>query len=301
GAGGGIALLGTSNVSITGGFVANNESLLRGGGIFVAEDSRIQISERTEILDNVVGFQVPINEFVERMPGLGGGIFSVGTLLIKDARITDNASDGSGGGVYVADGYTRLDNVGVRRNQANISGGGLAFTGGIGLIRNSVIGGPGGIDANFAGVRGADDPIGTGGGISVSGDAIRVRVDDGSIAVNVATLSGGGIHASAGIISLVNDVQVRFNRAQLTDGGGVFIDGATSFAAVDAVFEDNAARDGAGIFNNEGRLFLSGSLVTDNDARRVAGGVFTRDFVGLVDTDISGNTAVRDADFFQEV
>ena len=296
GFGGGIALLGTANVTVIGGSIVGNRSFFQGGGISVAEESRITISGGARIANNEVSF----GDFFDR-DSLGGGIYSAGALLIDDVVIANNTSSDFGGGVYVAGGYTRIDNSTIIGNRAAVSGGGLAITGGIGLVRNTAVGGADAASGNFAGVPGAENQIGTGGGISVSGDAIRFRVDGGEIVGNAATLSGGGIHASAGIVSLVNGVQVTNNRALRADGGGVYTDGVTRFAAVDAVFEDNAARDGAGLFNNEGRLFLSGSFINDNDARRVAGGVYNRDFVRLADTDISGNTALRDADFFEEV
>ena len=295
GTGGGVALLGTANVRIVGGIIENNEALLGGGGVHVAESSRIQISG-TAIENNQSG----LLRFSDGIDSRGAGIYTEGTLLIDDASIATNFSDGFGAGIFVDGGYTRVSDSTITGNRANISGGGLAAAGGIVLLRDTAIGGADAEFGNFAGVAQGADPNGAGGGIFVSDDVIRLRVDGGVIANNAASLTGGGINASAGIVSLVNGVEVTNNRALRADGGGVYTDGVTSFAAVDAIFEGNTARDGAGLFNNEGRLFLSGSFVNNNDARRVAGGVYNRDFVGLTNTDISGNSALRDADFFEE-
>lgn len=295
GSGGGVGIVDSAQVRIEGGRVANNQTLARGGAISVASGSRLQLSDNVSIDNNSTGIARPFFP----VDFQGGGIYSAGTLRIDGALIDGNSSDGFGGGVYVADGSARIENAEITRNSANVGGGGIAVGGGQVLLSQSVVGGDDFDSQNVAGIFGAEDAEGLGGGIYVAGDeATRLRMIGGQLNANIATLAGGGLYSAGGIVNLF-DVEVALNRAQLTDGGGVYNDGGRLLVR-DSVFSDNMARDGAALYNNAGELRLVSSTVTENEARRVAGGLYERVDLLIADNDIFDNVARSDADIFQE-
>ncbi|MFG2790435.1 hypothetical protein [Streptomyces sp. NPDC048419] len=164
----------------------------------------------------------------------GGGIYSGGSLVVKNSQITGNTTpaEGEGGGVYDT-GSLAVENSLITRNTA-------AFGGGI---------------YNF------------GGEVTVSNSLIRrntATVSGGGI--ENASVSGGTV--------TLTHSQVANNRASAGDGGGIDNNSSSQLTLDKSIVSRNTASDnGGGINNFAGDITLDMSLVTLNRARNGGGGI----------------------------
>ena len=184
-----------------------------GGAIFVGINSDLSLTDS----------QVSQNQ----SNGNGGGIFiGNGTVTISNSWIDDNAVGlFNGGGIYLASGTLILSNSQVDGNQAS-SGGGIFVNTGTAQITNSQISHN---SATFA----------HGGGIYTL-DALTLV--NSTISGNQAVQDGGGIYLSGGVTALYN-VTVAANTADsdgddVGDGGG-FRNPASYISAKNSLFADN--------------------------------------------------------------
>ena len=107
--------------------------------------------------------------------GRGGGLFCLGDCTLNNVTVSGNAigqtANGNpigGGGLHVAGGTTRLRNVTVAFNSANVAGGGLARSSGTVRPRNSLF-------ANNSGGGSPDCSSATSGTVSEGHNLIRVN------------------------------------------------------------------------------------------------------------------------------
>jgi len=98
---------------------SNSSSISNGLGVGVAINGGTAVINGTLIKDNPAGS-------VERAI-LGGGIYSIGNITIKNSAIIDNRSMTDGGGIYHLLGEFTMINTTVSNNDAIRSGGGLYF------------------------------------------------------------------------------------------------------------------------------------------------------------------------------
>lgn len=143
--GGGIACFNGSTVTIENSTIAGNSSGANGGGILNSGGSAMTILKST-IFDNTTG--------ISGTP-TGGGIQNEGalsSLTITNSTLSDNQSDGDGGGINnTGDGTTTVTllNVTITRNTADFDegsvgdGGGISQADGAGpfTVTNSIIAG----------------------------------------------------------------------------------------------------------------------------------------------------------------
>lgn len=306
GTGGGLAVYewefatsGAPVVTVIGGEFKNNHAYLLGGGIYTAAGSTTNVIVDTAINHNFVA------KASESDPGTssGGGIANFGTMLLSSTEVASNTAEYSAGGIYNGGGRLTVSRSMISKNQANTRGGGMEVGGGNVTIFYSTIGGDSLEQGNVAGTYGANGSPGRGGGIYMSGAAdsgTRLRMVNGQISFNTATVAGGGMWNNKGnVIRLQNGVEVLNNRAMREDGGGAYNHGG-HYQLLDAVFESNSSRRGAGIFNNIGSATLIQSTLTNNTARTIAGGFFNRQTFNFFNSTVQDNLAPSFPDFFDE-
>lgn len=175
------------------------------------------------------------------------------TLTLQRLVLRDGAGgpDGSGGGIDAA-GAIRivLQSVEVMENHVTANGGGISL--------QAPTSGFGGILELHAGTKVHHNSAGNyGGGIFLDRATARIRADRTEIADNVA-LSGGGITALGGSVSIGNtgepEIQTdatgsRIVRNRAQQGGGVYLDRSALFSANELQLSFNlASKYGGGLY-----------------------------------------------------
>jgi len=268
GVGGGVRLLSTAQLHMTGGTIVGNTAN-SGGGVHLGGTSQLHMTAETD----------PVTE----------EIISVGAIEDNTARTT------SGGGVHVAGTAQFTMNGGaVSGNRANGTGGGIQTNAGFSMSGASRI------EGNTSGTGNVTDR--GGGGINVGGG--HFAMSGGIIAGNSAGTTGGGVHLGAGAsLTMSNDAEISRNRANDMGGGGVFGTGAIFTMTDDAILYRNEARNAAP-FGGGVRLLgastfnLEGGEITRNESDNSGGGVNVgggTNFQMSGGAEISHNSAPRSA------
>ncbi|MDB5174983.1 MAG: polymorphic rane protein [Phycisphaerales bacterium] len=219
---------------------------------------------------------------------VGGGIAfdagptGSGSLTMKDVVVSSNSTaNGSGGGIYMADGGTvKFTSCQFTNNTANSTGGG---------------GSGGGIYFD--------------GGVSLAGTLLMT---DSLVSGNNAADDGGGFWGTDDVPTISN-CTVSNNKALEGQGGGIF-DGTNSTGAgltlTNSSVTGNSAADplafgfgqGGGIFvNGTGKYTIgssatNGNIITGNSAVHGGGGIYLQGVAGIgllsaADNRIVGNTS----------
>lgn len=260
-----------------------------------------------------------------RAQGEGGGIYSGGSLdLRNNSRVDANSAAGSGGGIYSSAGIT-ISSALVRSNESGDAGGGVFATGGSLSISNATIDGnasqsDGGgvvsegvldltsseITNNASGGNGGGvalrDAVGTINGSTLGGNAASLRggglyasnadwiLDGGEITANTSVTDGGGIGMTGGSGALT-DSTLSANESG-GSGGGLFIDGGSLSLVNTLLTQNTAAGSGGALASRIGDITLTGSLVDANSARADGGGIDgDGGSISLDKTTVSGNSA----------
>jgi len=177
----------------------------------------------------------------------GGGIYSSGTLILKNSVVSSNiAQDQSlgGGGIYNDSGKVSLDRSQLVSNLAFEGGGIYSDSGMVNIVDQSVVSG------NVA-TEVSDVPHGGGGinSLGANGDAL-VTIKDSFIIGNYAPKS---------------------------IAGGIYVQGPDSNSTVltitNSILADNSALASGGILIGDGTGSITGSCVTGNKATKVSGNV----------------------------
>jgi hypothetical protein len=208
------AFPGTGNVKLVRSLVSRNVSGADGGGIFMAGDSVLTVTDST-VRRNIAA-------------GDGGGIFageaagvSAGTATLTNSTVSGNSAGNIGGGISAF--TATLTRSTVSGNAAGDFGGGIAaFTA---TLTGSTISGNAVSNANSQG-----------GGISAGGATLTNSTVNG----NTARVGGG---VSAGTATLTNST-VSGNSAAF--GGGISANDAT---LLNCTVVENIAQTGGGLFH----------------------------------------------------
>lgn len=210
-------------------------------------------------------------------PDGGGGLRSVGTLVIEESRILDNVTQGpgaSGGGILASSGRLLIEESILAGNAATRAGGGIEVGTATTVIDESTLRdnetGPG---------------PGNGGGVHVTG-AARTIIEDSVVRDNTAALEGGGLWNSGTGTMAVSDTRVTGNDANgdmaenRNGGGGLFNEVGGTLIVDDSRITGNTADGGAltsggGILNDRGTLRVSDTEIRNNQANRAGGGIET--------------------------
>ncbi|WP_319419914.1 choice-of-anchor Q domain-containing protein [Pleurocapsa sp. FMAR1] len=256
----------------------------------------------------------------------GGGILNTEKLTINNSIITDNSTNGVGGGISSDLGYTDDKNSATVINNSVISnnsageGAGIYHDAGItvndypfslflnatSVTSKSTDGSGGGIDNNYGRIKIDDSTIdqntavGRGGGIISSSKVEAVdstisnnRADSGG-GINIAGFDGGGI---------LIDSTISGNTAKTFGGGILFGSTYGSQSVTNSTITNNSAPEGGGIQQgNEGRINITSSIIAgnvdNNDANGagiisggnnlIGNGNGAPDFVNLFNDDLVG-------------
>jgi CSLREA domain-containing protein len=177
-------------------------------------------------------------------PSFGGGLYNLGRLTIQYSLVSSNTS-GNGGAIANSGTLTVVD-TSLVDNIANNRGGALFSDGGTATLSHNIQ------LANNKALYG-------GGAFAASGG--KLSLDDATFDRNTATTAGGGLYNQAKVTLSVTNTVFSTNTvgdASTGDGGGVFNQGAATFA--NGYFSDNVAGNrGGAIFNTDGAtLALTG-------------------------------------------
>ncbi|MCA9145054.1 MAG: DUF5050 domain-containing protein [Planctomycetales bacterium] len=127
GAGGGLRTHG--NTIIRNSFIADNVAADDGGGISSFSSATIDIAD-TSIHNNASG-------------RLGGGITSLGKLVLNRVEVSSNRTGDRGGGLFVNNGFApdpfSIANSTISGNTSDAEGGGISFAFGRGTLSNSTV------------------------------------------------------------------------------------------------------------------------------------------------------------------
>ena len=236
-------------VNMTGGEVSNNISDAAGGGMVLAG-----------AIGNLTGGKITGNKSASG----GAGLRLTGTeTYLGNIIISDNVSDGSAGGVYVAREGSRnsnviIDGAQIINNTCKGSGGGLfAYMNG-----NTVTMKSGKINNN----RAAD-----GGGVVVQRE-ITFTLEGGEICSNTATANGGGYYASIDSTFIMKGGLISGNYAG-KGGGGVYCLRSKVYLNMGSI-SNNVAETGSagGVRVSCATIELNGTWITDNKTLDASGG-----------------------------
>lgn len=173
----------------------------------------------------------------------GGGIYNLGSLMVKNSIFSNNNAQ-SGGGISNF-GELILEKCWIEGNSAINHGGGI-FNGGNLVITNSTI----------SGNQASTD---YGGGIhNYFGD---LSITGSTLFDNHAGYGGGGIYQYQGALKSDN---CTFSSNQSAYGGGIYNDGGGILRIVHGTFSNNQASfGGSGIFNYDGTLNYANTILAN--------------------------------------
>ena len=212
----------------------------------------------------------------------GGGIYNTEKLTINNSIITDNSTNGVGGGIcndlgYITDNdsVTTVNNSVISNNSAAAAGGGIynAAFGSLTLINassvigNSTDGYGGGINNSYGEIKIDDSTIdqntasGSGGGIDSGGPT---EIVDSTISNNQADYGGGiKIDGFDGRGTFVNST-ISGNTAKLFGGGISFSTTYGSETVTSSTITNNSAPEGGGINQFQARANITSSIIAGN-------------------------------------
>ncbi len=203
-------------------------------------------------------------------------------VTLESMKIT-NGCNASGGGIYSL-GNLILKGLTVSNNKASENGGGIANFGTLSLRENAEIS-DNYIEIAHSGViRLGISDVGQGGGIYNSNSGF-VSMNEVDVNRNRA-IYGGGIHNSNSGIMNLTEVDIYQNEAEF--GGGINNDG--SMILNGAEISENNAKDGGGILTN-GALTAKGGKIYRNYAVNHGGGIYNNIDSTLDGVEISENNA----------
>ena len=223
----------------------------------------------------------------------GGGILNTEKLTINNSIITDNSTNGFGGGISSDLGYTDDKNSATIINNSVISNNSAG--GGAGVYHDASItvdDYPFSLFLNATSVTG-NSTDGFGGGID--NNSGRIKIDDSTIDQNTAVEEGGGISSFNKIEAV--DSTISNNRAD--SGGGLKINGFDgSGILIDSTISGNTAKFGGGISfsSTYGSQSVTNSTITNNSASR-GGGIDQggEGKINITSSIIAGNVDNNDA------
>jgi len=188
GAGYGAGIWNTAVLALDG-IVSNNTATANGGGILNRPSGLVTISN-SSISGNVAG-------------GNGAGIHNVGTMSINSSSVTNNSIGGSGYGGGISNrGSLRASDSSIAGNSGGAGGGGVAnfnMSGGAAGIEGTTTT-PG--TASLSNTQIAGNTAAYGGGIIQLGG--NLTIVGGLVDFNTASVDGGGIFLTDGVVTLVN-------------------------------------------------------------------------------------------------
>lgn len=242
-----------------------------GGGIYNMEGATLTLKGSTNVTGNEATLADPADYVL--VQGIGGGIFSKGTLTVAGGSVSANTVVWDGGGIYAGQGSTTTLSSGkVDGNRAthpvqflnNVyygsSGGGIFTQGALNVTGGSV-----------------SDNTATFFGAGIVSYLTCLNADCTSVERPTFTMTGGSVN---------NNVQS--NPDKRGSGGGVSTYGTTSITG--GTLSGNRSEAGGGIAAFH-KLTLEGVTLTKNSSTQVGGAVYVGGDVLVNGATISENSA----------
>lgn len=243
-----------------------DNSAWRGGGIYIAEDSKFEAKNGCKILQNKAVYDTSMS-----YSGLGGGVSTSksGKIELSNAELNDNTAEQSGGAIciYGAKSF-KIENCTIKQNKAKHYGAGVFCDDNhepiTAKITNSAI------ENNELDQNLEQDSSGTYGGAGISFTGIgtnrTLTISGGSIKNNKAyKLYGGGIRAGIATVTIKDNVNISGNTAE--KGGGVYSIISGTFNMESGTISGNKAVTGGGVFLS-GTFNMSGGIISGNEAKK---------------------------------
>ncbi len=234
----------------------------RGGGIVNnggGEDATVSVTKST------------ISENTTDGPG-GGAIYNGGSFHLTSSLIAGNRSTiGPGGGVYNLSGTMTITASTISDNTATHSyGGGIENQADLTITGSTITGNTSA--GNVEPHRGGGGIYNSGGTLSITSSLISGNT---LLASEQSGNSGGGIYTS-GTLTLT-DSTIANNTASGGPGGGISNDLGGTLTLVNSTIVGNTSTDdaGGGIFTSGGRTSLVFCTVYGNTAHGAGGGIFS--------------------------
>ncbi len=285
--GGGIYNEGVGSSITASNFSIDNNSAIAGAGLF-NQDGTISISAGLFSLNSATM--------------IGGAIASSGGALELDfISVADNTAGNLGGGFWLDNVVTRIDQSSFDRNSAVAGGGAIRLDGTSSLAINLSD-----FTANRSEYGGAINTNSSNGPLSiarsnfvsnaalVSGGAIysgsTTTIDNTTFDSNTAINDGGAIYQETGVLSATNTTLVRNTSDR--DGGAILTVGTAALSNM--VFDANVAQRDGGAISNQGSLSLQLSDVRNNQAIGVGGAIAgANGTILMTGTTLANNSANR--------
>lgn len=243
-----------------------DNSAWRGGGIYIAEDSKFEAKNGCKILQNKAVYDTS-------MPysGLGGGVSTSksGEIELSNAELNDNTAEQSGGAIYIHGAKSfKIENCTIKQNKAKHYGAGVFCDDNYAPITAEITNSA--IENNELDQNLEQDSSGTYGGAGISFTGIgtnrTLTISGGSIKNNKAyKLYGGGIRAGIATVTIKDNVNISGNTAE--KGGGVYSIISGTFNMESGTISGNKAVTGGGVFLS-GTFNMSGGIISGNEAKK---------------------------------
>ena len=227
-------------------------------------------------------FIEPDDETESTIKIIQGETVTLDGLVIQN----NNGTVNFGGGILVDNASTLyLRNCIVRKNDAIIAGGGIAFIDhSNGVIENSIIGGEAAEDKNTA-------PYG--GGLACLYGSSPLIAENTYIGQNESSINGGGIYAYADSNPLITNITIKSNYAKYGKGGGIYASQSEPFI-VSSTIQVNKANLGGGIYwKNANFPRINYSRLIENTATNSGGGIYASETIApqVINVLITSNLA----------
>ena len=246
--------------------VVTDNSAWRGGGIYIAEDSKFEAKNGCKILQNKAVYDTSMS-----YSGLGGGVSTSksGEIELSNAELNDNTAEQSGGAIciYGAKSF-KIENCTIKQNKAKHYGAGVFCDDNYAPITAEITNSA--IENNELDQNLEQDSSGTYGGAGISftgiGTGRTLTISGGSIKNNKAyKLYGGGIRAGIATVTIKDNVNISGNTAE--KGGGVYSIISGTFNMESGTISGNKAVTGGGVFLS-GTFNMSGGIISGNEAKK---------------------------------
>ena len=243
-----------------------DNSAWRGGGIYIAEDSKFEAKNGCKILQNKAVYDTSMS-----YSGLGGGVSTSksGKIELSNAELNDNTAEQSGGAIciYGAKSF-KIENCTIKQNKAKHYGAGVFCDDNYAPITAEITNSA--IENNELDQNLEQDSSDTYGGAGISftgiGTARTLTISGGSIKNNKAyKLYGGGIRAGIATVTIKDNVNISGNTAE--KGGGVYSIISGTFNMESGTISGNKAVTGGGVFLS-GTFNMSGGIISGNEAKK---------------------------------
>ena len=250
--------------------ISGNSALDKGGGIYNGTNIEIKLSSVSRSGEDF-RIQITGNE-----ASYGGGIYSIGNLMLQTGVDISSNSANYGGGVYINGGDLIIDDLAqISSNLVLNAGGGIYASNSVVNIASSqitengmtidAVGGYGGgvfVESgtlevqNEANITSNSSVIGAG---IYAGDSVTLKVLGGLISSNEASSNGGGIYFKGNNLEVLGG-SISSNIAHV-DGGGIYAEGS-GVVTLDVSNGEAGEISGNSADANGGGICVNGPLIT---------------------------------------